>query len=278
MDTVADLGVDPRVKILRQSNQGKSVALNNALEMARGAFYAVHDADDLAHPARLQRQFEELTIRPHLAACFVGHDLLMGSRRIAPRFRWKSEDECRLDIEQMRMPAHDPTAMYRLSLVGDLRYEPSLRIGQGMDYILRVGERHPMMVIGECLYSYRVHGGSVTRQNYRRRQEFVREVKRRACARRGVTGPAAESALPRRRRVRNSDLDNNLVAHFMESALDLRRAGRRWQALRTGLRALSLHPLDPAYLKPAVYALAPVLWIEVWRARRARTARPISAR
>jgi glycosyltransferase involved in cell wall biosynthesis len=264
----ADLLNDPRIHVLRQPNSGKPTALNAALRRINGDFYAILDADDVAHPARLERQVAALLSEPDVGTCFVGHELLIGGRRLAPRMRAKGRSECKADIDAMRMPGHDPTAMYRRALVKDILYEPSLPVVEGYDHILRVGECHPMVVIGECLYSYRVHPNSVTRQNVERRRSLVREVRRRACERRGTDPREWVSPDLPLRRVTNRDRDNNLVAHLMESVLDLRSARRYGEALRVSIRSASLHPLDPAYFKPGVYAVAPMRWIEAWRARR----------
>jgi glycosyltransferase involved in cell wall biosynthesis len=269
IESAADLlASDPRIKILRQANQGRAVALNTAADHAAGEFYVTVDADDLAYPTRLACQVAALLRHPGVAACFCGHDLMIGGRTVAPRMRHKTPAECRDDIELMRMPGHDPTAMYRTRIVREMRFHPALRIGAGFDFILRVGERYDMMVLGQCLYSYRAHPGSVTRVNYQRRQAFVAEVLRRASERRGKPAPPEA---PERAEPRNQELDNNLVAHFMESALDLRSDGRPWAAVQTGLESVRLHPIDPAYYKAALYAIAPRWAIHAWRRRR-RTA------
>src|SRR5690606_25195403 len=114
------------------------------------------------------------------------HDLILNERHIAPTFREKSIEACRKDIDNMAMPAHHPTAMYRMSAVSQMTYDVSLPIVEGYDYILRVGEMHPLKVIGKCLYSYRVHANSVTRQDPTRRDTLVAEAQRKACLRRGL--------------------------------------------------------------------------------------------
>src|SRR5262245_43772835 len=45
---------DPRIQRFSQENAGKPVAMNRGLTVARGAFYALQDADDLSHPSRLE--------------------------------------------------------------------------------------------------------------------------------------------------------------------------------------------------------------------------------
>ncbi|HWD28503.1 MAG TPA: glycosyltransferase family A protein [Rhizomicrobium sp.] len=52
---------DARIRVLRQqSNEGAYVARNAGVAAARGAFVAFHDADDIAHPARIARQIAPL--------------------------------------------------------------------------------------------------------------------------------------------------------------------------------------------------------------------------
>lgn len=270
MRSIADVK-DSRVEVLHQSNAGKSVAMNRALDRIHGEFYVIQDADDLSYPARIERQAACMRERPEAAAVFTGYDLILGDRRLAPRFREKNVEECRRDIEGMRMPSHDPTVMFRVSLVQGVQYEPTLRVGQGWDYILRVGERHPMLVLGECLYSYRTHPGSNTRHDVVRRQEKVREVVRRACERRGLqTGGDCPSGRMPGRRADHRDREHGLVPHFMESVLDLRRVGRWGDSLRTAAACIALHPLDPYYYKPLCYHFAPFRVIDHYRHLKAR--------
>jgi glycosyltransferase involved in cell wall biosynthesis len=254
--TVEDLLGDSRVRVFHQANATKPVALNRALDLVRGEFYAIQDADDVSDPRRIEKQVHAMLAQPQLAAVFTGHELLMNGRSMAPMFAPKWEAECKRDIDAFRMPALDPTGMFRMSLVGDLRYEPSLPIVEHLHYILMVGERHPMIVLGECLYGYRILPNSLTRRNSLRRDQREADVLRRACERRGLQ---YDQVFPRGYRAgwsQNSIMDNNLAAHFMQSVRDQYQADHRWGAVRTGWDCARLHPLDPHYYKALVYALA----------------------
>lgn len=245
---------DSRVHLIQQENAGKSVALNTALEMSAGDYYCILDADDRMHTERVARQAKALVDNPDLAAVFCGHELLMGDREVAPRRRAKDRAQCQRDIDAMRMPAHDPTGMYRLSMVREVMYEPGLRIGQGYDYILRVGEKWPMTVLEDCLYTYRVVEGSATRSGVERRQEAVRQVQARAAKRRGLSDHLV-TAIPSS--VTNRERDNGLSVHFLESVTDLRRLGQLGRALRVAMVCGKLHPLDMEYWKPMAACLLP---------------------
>ncbi len=60
--------MDPRVRVLHQSNQGVAVARNLGIEQARGDYVAPLDADDAWFPQKLEKQL----------ACIHGTDALTG--------------------------------------------------------------------------------------------------------------------------------------------------------------------------------------------------------
>ncbi|MCB7137202.1 glycosyltransferase family A protein [Cellulosimicrobium marinum] len=61
------LAIDERVRLLTQPvNRGTYAARNRAMAEARGEFITFHDADDWAHPARLERQVVPLRDDPGL--------------------------------------------------------------------------------------------------------------------------------------------------------------------------------------------------------------------
>jgi glycosyltransferase involved in cell wall biosynthesis len=268
MNCISDL-VDARIRIIRQTNKGKPAALNRALKEAKGEFYAVHDADDLSHRDRIYRQVACMRTYPKVAGVFCGFDLILNDHHIAPKFHVKDQAHCRRDIEMMHMPGHDPTAMYRRSLVEGMAYDEQLPIVEGFDYVLRVGEKYDMYVLGECLYSYRIHWDSVTKRDPSARMRLFQAAMRKVRLRRGL--PVGENDLPPAApspRPRNKELDNDLVSHFMASMVDLRNSGRWTAAVKTAFNCLSLHPLDVYYYKPAAYAVAPRALISWHRARR----------
>jgi glycosyltransferase involved in cell wall biosynthesis len=256
IETIADL-TDARIKLVRQENLGKAGALNRGVAESTGELFAIQDADDLSHPRRIEQQVGLMLEHPDLAAVLCGHELILNGKHLAPRARACDRAECRRIVARMGMPAHDPTAMYRRALVQGFRFE-GFEPAEGLDFILRVGEKLPMMVVGECLYSYRISAGSATRQDSERRFENVLSVFARACARRGLpegmkTRFFNAPWLLGRNRVR----DHNLPAHFMESCIDLCRSGQRVQAARTALVCSAMRPFDLHYHKALLYSVLP---------------------
>lgn len=250
---------DPRIRWIAQPHLGKPAALNRALELMTGKYYAIQDADDESFPNRIERQVLCMESNTDLAIAFCGYNLILNNRRVAPIFFDRSRERCRRMIARIRLPQHDPTAMYRCSLVRPFRYANDLRIGQGIDYVMQIGERYPMLVMPECLYTYRVHQGGVTKRDPSERLKYSKEVQRRALLRRGMDPSPLEISpeLQPRTQWRNRDYDNNLAARFVESVVSLRGDGKIFQAIRTGIAGAAIQPLDPYYWKALIYSVLP---------------------
>jgi len=277
MSTLADLA-DERIEILRKPNGGKPSALNLGLEHARGEFYAVQDADDLSMPTRIGEQLACLRSHPTVGAVFCGYELILDGQHVAPRFAARGIAGCKNDIAEFQMPGHDPTAMYRSSMVEAFRYDESLPIVEGYDYILRVGETTEMMVVGQCLYAYRVHLATVTKSDPTRRCRMLRMAVEKAFRRRAR--PYRDADLPRipvAGKITHRERDNDLVSHFMLSVVDLMHANARWAAFKTALVCARMHPADPYYYKPLIYCVAPLAAVDFHRARHDRARATASA-
>lgn len=268
MDSIADLK-DSRIRIVTQANSGVGAARNRCLRELSGDLHVTQDADDISHPDRVRKQVQCMMEHPDIAAVFVGHELMIGRRVIAPRFEAKGPEQCRRDIDTFAMPAHGPTPMYRTAMVSDIQYEPTLTVAEDVDYVFQVGERYPMMVLGDCLYTYRVHLSSTSRTDMDRTEQMLDKVIERACRRRGLDPQACRRSPPGRSSSFAYRYREGVVPHFMESVLDLRRAGRFAEAASTAAFCLRIHPLDPYYYKPLAYLMAPFGMIERHRRRRA---------
>lgn len=267
METVADLLADPRVRVMRQANAGKPAAMNRALEVVNGAYWLINDADDVSHPRRVERLVLCAEANPDVAGVFSGYELIIGDEPLAPLSIAKDREACRRDIEAFRMPSHDPVGMYRCEMVHDVRYKEDLAIGEGLDFILKVGERWPMLVLADVLYGYRIHWDSITHRDPGRRAEVVRDAIRTAARRRGLDPNETIETLGLGRGSRLERADNNLPAHFIESSISLIGAGRRLHAMKVGAACARLNPFDAHYWKAMVYAAMPTKVITSVRKR-----------
>lgn len=259
---------DTRLTLLKQPNSGKALAMNRAISRAHGELIVIQDADDISYPTRIQEMVAWMTENPHLCMLFSGHDLIIGNHVVAPTSSPLSEYEAKQAISDFRMPGHDPTVMVTARVAKEFPFDPSLSVGQGFDFVLRVGEKYPCARLGRCLYSYRVSANSNTKRSVARRKIFVRQVLRSAHSRRGLPIPVSldiANDVCASEHVSAKDFDNNLPAHFIESVLDQKRAGMAAQAFRTGVFCARMRPFSFHFHKALIYSLLPLRLISAIR-------------
>jgi glycosyltransferase involved in cell wall biosynthesis len=264
VETIRDLD-DSRIVRLRQENRGKPAAMNAALRLVKGKYFAVNDADDLSERNRIQAMVSCMEANPDLAAVFSGYSLMLNDKVMAPLAVARSREACAEEIRAFRMPSHDPTAMFRMDMTRGMEFDETLLLGEGLDFILRVGEQRPMMVLGECLYIYRIHSSSITHTNLERRDRLVRLCLAKAFERRGLKFTDEHVGDGR---TQGACEDNNLAAHFIESVCYLKGNSRPFAAIGTGLRCIARKPLNGHYWKAFCYSLLPYGWVKRFRERR----------
>mgnify|MGYP001239115327 CR=1 FL=1 len=248
---------DPRIKVIAQPNSGKAVAINRLLEFARGEFLALQDADDWSAPERLEVLTKAMREDPRLGMVFSGYALVLDDRICAPRRSQANEAQCQMRIDNYLTPGLDPTMMVRTDIARRTRFDPALRIGQGLDFILKVGEQYASRLLPDILYYYRFHSESITKKDPSKKTPYLLQVLNSARVRRGLSPLPMETFLQDNGRYLN-DSNNNLSGHFTDAAYWSVTSGRRLEAARTAMWSLKYVPRGGlSYAKPLVYALAP---------------------
>jgi glycosyltransferase involved in cell wall biosynthesis len=173
-EAIAD---DPRIRLIRSAqNSGPAAARNKALALARGAWIAVMDSDDLMHPDRLKSL---IVAAEREGADIVADDLIefesdssQPSRRLLCG-RW-ARAPFWVDIKEYvklnEFYGTGPGLGYLKPVVrasslraSAMRYDESLRIGEDFDLVLRLlyaGQRFRVYPLQ--LYYYRKHGASIS--------------------------------------------------------------------------------------------------------------------
>ena len=67
---------DPRVRLIRQTNQGVAAARNRGAREARGDWLAFIDADDLWKPEKIAKQVDALKGNPQVCLVYCWHALI----------------------------------------------------------------------------------------------------------------------------------------------------------------------------------------------------------
>lgn len=161
---VAAAFADPRIVLVRnESNLGLVRTLNRGLDLARGELVARMDADDVAAPARLERQVQRMRDDPGLAV--LGTDIAyidqygrpFGRPRDLPRgstlVRWRLlRGTC----------LYHPTVMLRRAALGSERYAEGYTHAEDYELWLRLARMQRLDNLGECLLRHRRYAQSVS--------------------------------------------------------------------------------------------------------------------
>ena len=189
---------DPRIRLIRQAREGLVAALNCGLAAARGALIARLDADDRAHPLRLQRQSDHLEAHPEigLLGTWAGRIDERGSLRGALQPPAAPEELAAL------LPHTNPfvhsSVMLREGILRDVGpYRTAFEGAEDYDLWLRVSEVAEVANLPERLLQYRVHPASASCRVAARQLFSTRLAQRAARVRRaGGVDPAAPIAAP----------------------------------------------------------------------------------
>jgi glycosyltransferase involved in cell wall biosynthesis len=161
---------DPRIQIVSDGvHLGLSAQLNRAVEMARGKYFARMDADDIAYPARLQKQFDFLESHPDIdlaggsMAVFRSDETLLGLRR----FPLSHVEIC--SRPWAGFPMAHPTWMGRVEWFRQNPYRTDAVRMEDQELLLRTHTRSRFANIPEVVLGYREDSLSLEKQLLARR-------------------------------------------------------------------------------------------------------------
>lgn len=191
---------DSRVKVISRPNTGIAGALNDAIDAARGEFFARMDADDVSMPERFEKQVAYLKANP---TC-----VLLGSRvsLIEPYGTPIYDTEPKLDDESIVQElltgngwaVVHPSAMMRAYAVRAVGGYRSDRVPiEDLDLFLRLTETGQVANLPEVLLQYRQHLESTNHLRFAEQEQKKRACVSEAYAKRGASIPA-DWALPKR--------------------------------------------------------------------------------
>lgn len=266
---------DPRLHVIRRPNRGKAASMNELLELCGTEYFAMQDADDLSVSNRAQIAIDHLERDPELAMVLSGYEAFIDDRRRYRISRAIPPEEVARIITRFSVPSHDPTMVGRVDIARSVGFNPRFRIGQGIDFIWRVGEQHRVAVIPDVLYRYRVHEGSTTHRGSTDLTRSLAGVTAEAVARRTGRVMTVEEVIEQFE-IRH-DPANNMYGIYTLAVRSALTNGDRREAIRVGLHAARRVRLGPRYLRPLLLALVGER-VDRWRRslRRTRADQPLS--
>ncbi len=189
---------DPRVRLIPQPREGLVAALNRGLDAARGTLIARLDADDRAHPQRLQRQSDYLDRHPGVGLLGTWADRIDEQGSPCGALQPPAAPEELAALLPRTNPFVHSSVMLRSQVLRHVGpYRTAFEGAEDYDLWLRVSEVAELANLPERLLQYRLHHASATKRAAARQLFSTRLAQRAAHARRhGGGDPAAHLTAP----------------------------------------------------------------------------------
>jgi glycosyltransferase involved in cell wall biosynthesis len=156
---------DSRIRLHASKQRlGLSGASNAVVSKARAPIVARMDADDIAHPDRLRRQWNVLEGSRDVAVIgTLCNGIDSSGREVRPRDRW------RLLRRSTLIPFPHGSAMFRREIFDQVGgYDEKAAGAEDQDLFLRMAARGRVLTLPDILYSYRYHSSNATLLNGKR--------------------------------------------------------------------------------------------------------------
>jgi glycosyltransferase involved in cell wall biosynthesis len=177
---------DARVLVLVEPGLALIESLNLGLSRARAPLIARMDADDIARPDRLAKQYAFLQRHPDIVAVSGAVDIIDEAGRYAETFVFPTLPAAVAEELPFRPVVVHPAVMMRADAVRPLGYRPIARYAEDYDLWLRLVEVGPIANLPDVLLSYRMHAGNASRLRFIEQELSV--LAARAAARRRRAG------------------------------------------------------------------------------------------
>ncbi len=189
---------DPRI-VLRcnKENCGLTANLEEGMRLARGAFVARMDGDDIAKPERLGEQLKYLDEHPDVAILGTQVELFRDDGIIAGVTHEPEEHGDIMVKLFVNFTLFHPTVMFRMSEMRrhSLNYNPDFRYSQDHELWTRAMLDVRLANHPKALMRMRIHGNSISRANHGQQQECSNRVRRQVLERLGLSlSPEEEQA------------------------------------------------------------------------------------
>lgn len=157
---------DDRVRVLYQENAGIVKTLNRGISLSTTELIARHDADDISLPTRFEKQINFLKQNPDCA--LVGSAIETFGDNHPPRRIYHYEfHEQITDCFLLENSLAHGSVMFRKSAVlkqGGYTEASHAKHIEDYDLWARLARKHRVSNLGEILYRYRIHSGSISSQ------------------------------------------------------------------------------------------------------------------
>lgn len=158
-----------------RSNLGNYYARNIGIQLAKGKYVAVMDADDVANPERLQKEYYYL--EEHLDTLAVGSAVIINNGYRTIKLLNKFE-EILVALLENNCFVHS-SLLIRIDVIRELKgYNTQYEYAADYDLICRMALLGKIENLPDILMMYRVHEKQISQQFVEKQQGYANEIRR----------------------------------------------------------------------------------------------------
>ena len=246
--TVLNIG-DKRVRVIDGPRAGLAAVTNAALPHLRGELFARCDADDLYPPNRLGYQAHWLQSHRDFDAICGKFDMIThGGGYVSTVGGPDVAEECTRELGEGITRTHWNAWMFRTDVVRKLGgCRTWFTLGDDLDLMMRFAPNHRVWYEPKVWYQYRLHEGTAAHSMANNRRVFFEEQAKAFIRQRLATGsddlergtpPAVPEAGTSKPYYAKDQIQNVLIGRAWKE----HSAGKKGQAIKTGIRAVRTRP------------------------------------
>lgn len=150
--------------ITNEKNIGLVNSLNLGLSLCKGKYIARMDADDIAYPERLEKQFDCLETNKHIGICGTWYNYFIDGEEIRHTIKYPCDDLHLRALAFLQTPFLHPTVMIRKYILEENKLKYSSEYYRAEDYGLWIEllQYTQGATIPDILLDYRLHQNNET--------------------------------------------------------------------------------------------------------------------
>jgi glycosyltransferase involved in cell wall biosynthesis len=181
---------DSRIKLSSSPKSGIVASMNSLIDEASGEFIARMDADDIAHPTRLERQLDLMVSNPRVAV--AGSWVRTFGYRHETWHCSPYDNKIKNQLMLGVTPLCHPTWLVRAETYQATRYDKAYEYIEDREWLTRVFYTYPSLefsAVPEMLLHYRTHDKSITANHAALQKQKTEGIVRTLLLKLGVVLP-----------------------------------------------------------------------------------------
>lgn len=168
-----------RIRIIKQANQGPSVARNNAIKVAKGELIGFIDSDDKWTVDKLEMQVKLISNLPSASFVYSGYSLMNEqgeiTRECLPDKSMEGQIYKKLWTKNNNMSGG--TVLVRTETITKIGlFDEDLEGGENFDLRVRLSKMGPVYFVNKSLYYYRKHSSNLTTDILRGQKAWLKLI------------------------------------------------------------------------------------------------------